>query len=479
MKTEPKAFSRLVKLFAAAGFMCLFLIVSVGLMVQAQEKKKPDLITGVTQVAKEAVPAVVHVEVTQKSETINPLSPFDSDPSLRRYFNIPKVPKKFKREVKGIGTGMLIDQSGNILTNSHVVESATKILVLLADGRQFAAKLIGTDPKTDLAVIKISGKEPFPSLRFGDSDKVEVGEWVVAIGHPRGLDQTVTTGIISAKNRRGIADPSSYQDFLQTDAAINPGNSGGPLLNLSGQVIGVNSAIASASGGFEGIGFAIPSNMARHIMKALMERGKVERGWLGVSVQDLSYEQAKSLGLPTSKGALVAEVMKKSPAMKAGVQVGDVILQYKGAEVADSSELRNQVATTPVGESVKITVWRKGKKVTLTARVGSLETANKLMAESVKERLGADFRAMAAKDLEKYGLESKTGVVVSSLAQNSPLKEAGIEVNDVILGVSGQMVDDLDGLAGILSTIPPNQQVSFLILDHRTGNTGTVQVTLK
>ncbi len=264
-------------------FFSLFLVLSLLPPVQAEEKQKTDLKTGIMQVAKSAIPAVVHVEVTQKSELINPLFPFESDPYLRRYFNLPRMPKKFKREVKGIGTGMLIDDNGSILTNSHVVDGATNILVLLADGRQFKAKLVGTDSKTDLAVIRISGKGPFPYLKFGDSDKVEVGEWVVAIGHPRGLDQTVTQGIISAKHRRGIADPSSYQDFLQTDAAINPGNSGGPLLNLEGEVIGVNSAIASASGGFEGIGFAIPEQHgpAHHAgadgaweSRAWMARGK-------------------------------------------------------------------------------------------------------------------------------------------------------------------------------------------------------------
>lgn len=445
---------------------------------QAAEKAKPDLVTGITQVAKQAIPAVVHVEVTQKSESINPLLPFESDPFLRRYFNVPKMPKKFKKEVKGIGTGILVDSAGNILTNSHVAESATKIMVVLADGRQFSAKLIGTDPKTDLAVIKIADKAPFPFLKFGDSDKVEVGEWVVTIGHPRGLDQTVTTGIISAKNRRSIADPSSYQDFLQTDAAINPGNSGGPLLNLAGEVIGVNSAIASASGGFEGIGFAIPSKMAQHIMNALMKYGKVERGWLGVSVQDLSYEQAKSLGLATNKGALIAEVMKNSPAQKAGILVGDVVLEYRGAAVVDSSELRNNVAVTPVGEAVKIKIWRKGKKMNLTARIGNLETAGKVLASAMKERLGAEFRAVTAKELEKYGLESRIGVAVSSLAAKGPLKEAGIEVNDLILGVNGQMVENMESLVDIISSIPPNQQASFLVLDHRTGNTGTVPVTL-
>lgn len=459
-------------------FFSLFLVLSLLPPVQAEEKQKTDLKTGIMQVAKSAIPAVVHVEVTQKSELINPLFPFESDPYLRRYFNLPRMPKKFKREVKGIGTGMLIDDNGSILTNSHVVDGATNILVLLADGRQFKAKLVGTDSKTDLAVIRISGKGPFPYLKFGDSDKVEVGEWVVAIGHPRGLDQTVTQGIISAKHRRGIADPSSYQDFLQTDAAINPGNSGGPLLNLEGEVIGVNSAIASASGGFEGIGFAIPSNMVLHITQELMAHGKVERGWLGVSVQDLTYEQASSLGLSTSKGAVVMEVVKESPAEKAGILAGDVITNYQGTPIADASELRNYVATTKIGQAVEITVWRKGKSVNLNARIGNLETAVKVLATSLKARLGAEFRPVTASESEKYGLESQMGVAVSSLSEKSPLKEAGIELNDIILGVNGQTIENMDSFLSTMATVTPNQQITVLVLDHRSGNTGTVQVQL-
>jgi len=216
----------------------------------AEQPKSVDLRTAIVHVAKETIPAVVHIEVTQSQEVANPLLPFSTDPFFRRFFNAPQMPKKFKRETKGLGTGMIIDGQGHILTNHHVAGGADKIDVVLSDGRQYSAKRIGTDPKTDLAVIKISAEGPLPYVSFGDSDKVEVGEWVVAIGHPRGLDQTVTQGIISAKHRQGISDPGSYQDFLQTDAAINPGNSGGPLLNLQGEVIGVNAVIVSESGGF-------------------------------------------------------------------------------------------------------------------------------------------------------------------------------------------------------------------------------------
>jgi len=273
----------------SASFLCLLFLLSLGLLssasVQAAEKAKgpADLRTAIVEVAKKNIPAVAHIEVTARQEVIVPSTPFENDPFFRFFFDFPQRPKKFKRELKGLGSGMIIDREGHILTNNHVVGGATEIEVLLDSGKKYRARLVGTDPKTDLAVIKISASEPLPHVTFGDSDKVEVGEWVVAIGHPRGLDQTVTQGIISAKHRRGIMDPSTYQDFLQTDAAINPGNSGGPLLNLDGEVIGVNAAIASESGGFEGIGFAIPINMALHIAKNLIAHGKVKRGWFGGS----------------------------------------------------------------------------------------------------------------------------------------------------------------------------------------------------
>jgi serine protease Do len=280
LKRPPAHFSYLRLTCFLLGIIC---IAALSLPVLAE-----DLTTAIIQVAKQNIPAVVHIEVTESQEVENPFAPFGNDPFFRRFFGVPNMPRKFKRELKGLGTGMIIDSQGHILTNHHVAGGATKIEVLLSDGRRYPAKLVGTDPNTDLAVIHIDAQGPLPYVTFGDSDKVEVGEWVVAIGHPRGLDQTVTQGIISAKHRRGITDPSGYQDFLQTDTAINPGNSGGPLLNLKGEVIGVNAAIASESGGFEGIGFTIPSNIAVHVAKTLIAHGKVERGWLGVSIQDLT-----------------------------------------------------------------------------------------------------------------------------------------------------------------------------------------------
>ncbi|HEY3278579.1 MAG TPA: trypsin-like peptidase domain-containing protein, partial [Syntrophorhabdaceae bacterium] len=266
-----------------------FLVAAISLPPAGNFALSADLTTSIVEVAKAAIPAVVHIEVTERQSARNPMLPFENDPFLRRFFGVPRMPKKFKQEVVGLGTGMVMDTRGYILTNYHVVGGATKIEVVLSTGRRYQAKVVGTDPKTDLAIIRIPTEERLPVLKFGDSDKMQVGQWVVAIGAPRGLDQTVTQGIISAKHRTGITDPSGYQDFIQTDAPINPGNSGGPLLNLQGEVIGVNSVIASASGGFEGIGFSIPSNIALHIGKTLIAEGKVIRGWLGISVEDVSW----------------------------------------------------------------------------------------------------------------------------------------------------------------------------------------------
>src|SRR5713101_253327 len=351
-----------VGMLVSMAWLVILLLGAPGAYAQTGEgaKGSVDLTTAIMQVAKQTIPAVVHIEVTERQTVPNPFSPFEQGPFFQHFFDLPhNMPKKFNREVKGLGTGMLMDAQGHILTNHHVAGGATKIEVLLANGHTYPARLVGTDPKTDLAVIKIDAKEALPFVTFGDSDAIGVGEWVVAIGHPRGLDQTVTHGIISAKHRRGISDPSSYQDFLQTDAAINPGNSGGPLLNLRGEVIGINAAIASQTGGFEGIGFAIPSNMAVYVARALIAHGKVERAWLGVSVQDVTFELAKAIGLEVPKGVLVSDVVKGGPADQAGIKRGDVIMAYRDKDVTDADALRNAVATTAVSQDVQMTVWRK------------------------------------------------------------------------------------------------------------------------
>lgn len=467
-------------LFTICFVMAVFVI--FGLFFgssMAAEKSPQDLSNIYIQIAKKAIPSVVHIEVTAREEVANPFLPFENDPFFRYFFNTPDSSRKFKRDVKGIGTGMIIDANGNILTNYHVAGGATKIEVLLADGGKYAAKLIGGDPKTDLAVIRIDAKKQLPYVSFGDSDKFEVGEWVMAIGHPRGLDQTVTHGIISAKHRRGITDPSSYQDFIQTDAAINPGNSGGPLLNLRGEVIGVNTVIVSSSGGFEGIGLAIPSNIATHVARTIISHGKVERGWLGVSTQDLTPDLAKPLGIAASKGALVVDVAKGGPAEKAGIKKDDVIINFNGKTMSDANMLRNEVAVAPIGKDVKLTVLRGSKTYDLTVRVGDLKMANTSLSASIKEKLGAEVRTPTKKETDRYNLDEGEGIVITKVDQNGPLGRVGFEVNDMILEINGQAISGLDSFAELVSSLKKNQRITLLALDSRTGKKGYIQIVVR
>ncbi len=387
-KRSSISFRKCNKALIVISLMWLLMVLPATAYSVEQGKSPVDLSTAIIQVAKKNVPAVVHIEVTGQQEVAIPSLPFNDDPFFRRFFGVPQGPRKFKKETKGVGTGMIIDSRGHILTNYHVVGNATKIDVLLSNGSSFQAKLIGSDPKTDLAVIKISTKEQLPYVTYGDSDRVEVGEWVVAIGHPRGLDQTVTQGIISAKHRRGITDPSSYQDFLQTDAAINPGNSGGPLLNLRGEVIGVNTIIVSGSGGFEGIGLSIPSNISQHVAKLLISQGKVERGWLGISAQDVTPEIAKNLATELRRGARIGDVVKGGPAERAGIKKNDIVIAFQGKEITSAAMLRNEISLSPIGRDVRMVIVRAGKRQEVTVRIGDPKDAAKALSASVRERLG-------------------------------------------------------------------------------------------
>jgi serine protease Do len=454
---------------------------SAGGFLQISEKgaDNVDLSTSIITIANQTMPAVVYIEVTESQVVENPLWQFQGNPFFRRFFGMPKMPRKFKQEMKGLGSGMIINAGGDILTNYHVAGGARKIQVTLADGSHYPAKLVGGDQKTDLAVIHISAAKPLPYVTFGDSDKIEVGEWVVAIGAPRALEKSVTQGIISAKHRTSITDPDTYEDFLQTDAAINPGNSGGPLLNLYGQVIGVNAAIASSSGGFEGIGFTIPSRMVVYIANALMSHGKVERGWLGVSIRDLTPELARAVNGDRAKGALVVNVAKGGPAEKGGLKKNDVIVAYGGKDIPDSATLRNDVAQTPVGRQLSLTILRDGKKENVTVTVENLDEAAKVLAVVVKERLGAEVRLPTPKEIEQYGLDKNQGVLITWLDPKGPLGEAGFEVGDMILVIDKQPVDGMDNFIAQVESLTPGMQASLVALDHRTGNTGTILVVIR
>jgi serine protease Do len=435
----------------------------------------PDLTTVIADVAQRAMPAVMHIEVIQRVPVQGPSSPFESDPFFRYFFG--GSPGR-KKEMRGIGTGTLIDADGNILTNHHVVSGATRIIVKTPSGEEMEAKLVGADPKTDLAVIRVKAVKNIQYLTFGNSDKIRIGEWVVAIGHPRGLEQTVTAGIISAKHRTGILDPSSYQDYIQTDAAINPGNSGGPLLNLAGEVVGINAAIVSESGGFEGIGFAIPSNMAAAITESLIKTGRVTRGWLGVNVQEVTASLARSLNLKGTRGALVTELVKGGPADRSGVKPGDLVTALDGYPVENANDFRNRVATSRIGRKMEIAILRKGERVAVNAVVASYKALPAAAGMEARSRLGLEVKEISALDARRKRLESREGVMVSRVDPSGPAERAGLEPGDILYQINNNAVRSVKDYHRILEQVQAEEEILVLVRDLRTGQVGYLTLIL-
>jgi len=348
----------------------------------------------------------------------------------------PDSPEGFDQ--KSLGSGFVIDTEGYIVTNNHVIDGADEIKVKLANGKEFSAKVTGRDPKTDLALIKIDGAPGLQPLRMGDSDALKVGSWVVAIGSPFGLEQTVTAGIVSAKGR--IIGSGPYDNFIQTDASINPGNSGGPLINMKGEVVGINTAIV-ASG--QGIGFAIPANMAKHVLPQLKQKGKVTRGWLGVGIQEVPPELAKTLGLQDRKGALVSEVFQGGPADKAGIERGDVIVEFDGKEIPESKDLPGLVAATQIGKKVIVKVARSGKLVSKEIAIGEMEEKTPQVAgKSAGKRVGLAIQDLTPDMARSLGLKDTTGVVVTEVEPGSSAAGSGIKRGDVIREVNRQPVQN-------------------------------------
>jgi serine protease Do len=382
-------------------------------------------------------------------------------------------PREYKQFQRGMGSGMILDRDGHILTNYHVVKDVDEISVQLADKRKFEAEIVGTDPRTDIAVIKLKGRLPdnLPTVALGDSDALEVGDLVVAIGAPFGLTQTVTTGIISAKGRAdvGITD---YEDFLQTDTPINPGNSGGPLVNMRGEVIGMNSAIATSVGQFAGVGFAIPSNMIRTLLPRLIKGETITRGQLGVVIQEVTRDLARQFGLSEPKGALVAQVTKDSPAEKAGIKVGDVILHYDGREVADTRSLRNEVAATAPGTQVNIELLRHGKTETVTATIGKLEEPTTTAAAPSKEtqsqltKLGLTVQTLTPDLAKQFNLEADKGVVITDVEAGSVASLANLQQGDVIVEADRQPVSRVADLERILAKAKDKDNL-LLLVNHQ------------
>jgi serine protease Do len=369
------------------------------------------------------------------------------------------------RRQQGAGSGFIISQDGLILTNHHVVGDADRVTVKLTDGREFTAKTIGTDPPSDVAVIKIEAKG-LPVLPLGDSDAMEVGDWVIAAGSPFGLTQTITVGVISAKGRSqlGLAD---FEDFMQTDAAINPGNSGGPLLNLQGEAIGVNTAIASQSGGFIGIGFAIPSNMVKAIQQQLVTRGKVVRGYMGVSIQPLTSALAQSLRINTTEGVLVADVAPGSPAAKAGLKRGDVIVSFNGQAVHDPGHLRNLVAMSAPGTKATLQILRENQKREVSVELAELpreRTAARGGEEApAPARLGFGVQNLTPELAKQLGIERPEGVVVTQVDPNSEAYQAGVRRGMVIREINQQEVKNVEDFRQAVQKAEQSKQVLLLV----------------
>lgn len=386
-----------------------------------------------TRIAKKAIPAVVFIKVEKTVEAGQRMSPFGynnpfdlfNDDFFRRFFGqkYPHMQQPRQYKQRGQGSGFIFSKEGYILTNHHVVGDADKITVQMSDNREFDAEIMGTDPSSDVALIKIKGSHDLPVLPLGDSDALEVGEWVMAIGNPFGLSHTMTVGIVSAKGRTGVGI-TDYEDFIQTDAAINPGNSGGPLLNIRGEVIGINTAIYSKSGGYMGIGFAIPVNMVKAIKDQLIRTGNVIRGYLGVSIQDLSKDLVESFGLIDSKGVLIADVIAESPADKAGVKRGDVVVGYDGKKVQDVGHFRNLVALTPPDTMIDIVVIRNGKESVLAVRIEEQKkTAARVTQTEILQKLGFAVKDLTEDIAKQLGVDRRVGVVITEVVPGTAAQD--------------------------------------------------------
>ncbi|HXV82251.1 MAG TPA: DegQ family serine endoprotease [Candidatus Binatia bacterium] len=416
--------------------------------------------------AKKLGPAVVNISTSQVVD--QPSDPFGGE-GWERFFGQPFPRGPFRQQ--GLGSGFIIEPDGIILTNNHVVADAEKITVKLQDDREFEGKILGKDPKTDVAVIKIDAKN-LPVVPLGDSDRLEVGEWVVALGSPFGLANTITAGIVSAKGRWIGAGP--YDSFIQTDASINPGNSGGPLVNLRGEVVGMNTAIFSRTGVNIGIGFAIPVNLVKELVPELKSKGKITRGWLGVSIQQVTPDLATSLGLDKSAGALVSSVSDGSPAEKAGIKVGDVIIEYNGEPIKHSSELPILVARTDVGKSVPLKVFRGKEELQLTVTIAELKEDEIVASASKKNDLGLTVQGVTPEVARSLGLKDNRGVIITGVDPAGPGAAAGFRRGDVILEVDRKPIRSLADYEKAISEAK-DRNLLFLV---RRGDT-TIFLALK
>ena len=425
--------------------------------------------------AEKLMPSVVNISTTQTIVTnINPF-PFEFPPGspfedMFKEFSTPQ-----KRKANALGSGFIIDAKGIVVTNNHVIQGAEDIMVTVNGEKEYEAKIIGADPLSDLAVLEIQSKDKFVPVKFGDSDKARIGDWVIAIGNPYGFGGTVTAGIISARNRSiGL---SRYEDYIQTDASINQGNSGGPLFDMNGDVIGINTAILGQSGSI-GIGFSIPSNSAKKVIDQLIEFGETKRGWLGVRIQNVTKEIADVEKLDKPRGALVASVAENSPSDKAGIKAGDIILEFNGILIKEMKELPRIVAQTEVGKTVEVKIWRNEKELTKKIKLGRLETSEDFKAEKKEEAdpniseiktLKISVRVLSAKDVKDRKLpENTSGLVITNIQQDSPINY--LKVNDIIIEAQKEKIRSVKDFERIINNVLKSSEKTMLIVIYNNQN---------
>lgn len=484
---------------AIAGLIALLILAAVSSIARAQQR--PDTFA---DLAEKLRPAVVNIATVQNAPTsaqqgpqrrqdvpqAPPGSPFGD--MFRDLFpgpGAPGAPNRGPRRGQSVGSGFIIDARGYIVTNLHVIDGGDAITVTLEDNRSLPAKVLGRDPKTDLAVLKVESDKPLPSVKWGDSDAARVGDWILAIGNPFGLGGSVSAGIISARGRN--IDQGPYDNFLQTDAAINRGNSGGPMFNMKGEVIGINTAIFSPGGGSVGVGFAIPANLAKTTVGQLIDFGRTRRGWLGVQIQSVTDDLADSLQLDSAKGALVSRINKDGPADKAGIEQSDVIIRFDGKPVPDMRALPRIVAETPIDKDVEVVVWRKGKETKLKVRVGELPEAEaenaslttqdpKTPRPAANEILGMGMSTITPDLRRQFEIKEGTqGVVITSVGESSPAAEKGVRAGDVIIEVNQEAVKSPADVDAKVKAVQKAGRKSVLFLVERDGGLRFVAVRLE
>ena len=448
-----------------------------------------DVSKGFSELAEKSMPSVVNISATTIVETRNTPFPFQFPPGspfedFFKEFEQNQGPQK--RKSTALGSGFVINENGTVITNNHVIQNAEGIFVKFTDGKEYEAEILGTDPVSDIAVLKIQSDKKFPAVKFANSEQAKVGDWVLAIGNPFGLGGTVTHGIISAINRD--INMGRYDNFIQTDASINQGNSGGPLFNMNGEVLGINTAIFSNSGGSVGIGFAIPSNFAQTVIKQLIEFGETKRGWLGVRIQLVSKEIADSLGLKEAIGALVTDVNKKSPADKAGLKAGDVIIEFNGTKVKTMRDLPRLVGQAPVGKAASLKIWRNKKEIIKSVVLGRLEDTAEFkqktpakIKEATLKSLGIDVRNIKEDDKKQRDkLKNKTGVIIKKIDPNGAMALLPVRPGDAIIALQNKNIKNIKDFENqIKKQIKAGNKTLLLTIVDLQNSTRYIGVKLK